>query len=302
MSFNDNSQLNSGRVSSGGGGGRGIAVGGGLGGVVLLLIAGLFFGQDGIDALTGGGTQDTAGTEQVDSGLADRCRTGADANTDTSCRMVATVQSLDQFWGDYLPRATGKQYTEPGVVLFTGTDSTSCGQASSATGPFYCPSDSTVYLDTGFFEEMRTQFGADADALAQEYVMAHEVGHHIQDLQGTLGRAQQDPNGANSGAVRTELQADCYAGMWAHHATESGGAVQLQPITRAQLSDAIEAAGAIGDDRIREAARGRANPESFTHGTSAQRQAWFLTGYQTGDLAACNTFSARNLNHPDALS
>ena len=149
---------------------------------------------------------------------------------------------------------------------------------------------------------MRTDFGAGTDALAQEYVMAHEVGHHVQNLQGTLGRAQQDPHGATSGAVRTELQADCYGGMWAHHATESGGAVQLQPITRAQLSDAIEAAGAIGDDRIQESTRGRANPESFTHGTSAQRQAWFLTGYQTGDIRACNTFGARNLNHPAGLS
>lgn len=301
MSFNDNSQLNAGRVSSGGGGGRGIAVGGGLGGVVLLLIAGLFFGQDGIDALTGGSEQDTAATQQVDSGLAQRCRTGEDANSDTSCRMVATVQSLDQFWGSYFPQATGKKYTQPEVVLFNGSDSTSCGTASSATGPFYCPPDSTVYLDTGFFDQLRTQFGADADALAQEYVMAHEVGHHVQDLQGTLGRAQQDPHGATSGAVRTELQADCYAGMWAHHASEPGGQVQLQPITRAQLSDAIEAAGAIGDDRIQEAARGRANPESFTHGTSAQRQAWFLTGYQTGELKACDTFSASNLNHPEAL-
>ncbi|MDO4919710.1 neutral zinc metallopeptidase [Kocuria sp.] len=301
MSFNDNSQLDAGRVGSGGGG-RGIAVGGGLGGVVLLLLAGLFFGQDGIDALTGGAQEQGTGTQQVDTGLEDRCRTGADANSDPQCRMVATVQSLDQFWGEYLPEATGTRYTQPRVVLFTGTDSTSCGQASSATGPFYCPPDGTVYLDTGFFDQMRSQFGADADALAQEYVMAHEVGHHIQDLQGTLGRAQQDPHGASSGAVRTELQADCYAGMWAHHATESGGAVQLQPITRAQLSDAIQAAGAIGDDRIQETTSGRANPESFTHGTSAQRQAWFLTGYQTGELKACNTFSASNLDHPDALS
>ncbi|MFJ4759375.1 neutral zinc metallopeptidase [Kocuria marina] len=300
MSFNDNSQLNGGRVGSGGGG-RGIAVGGGLGGAVLLLLAGLFFGQDGIDALTGGNQYDTQSTQQVDSGLADRCRTGEDANRDTECRMVATVQSLDQFWGGYFPEATGKKYTLPQVELFRGTDSTSCGQASSATGPFYCPPDSTVYLDTGFFDQMRSQFGADADALAQEYVMAHEVGHHVQNLQGTLGRAQQDPHGATSAAVRTELQADCYAGMWAHHATEPGGAVQLEPITRTQLADAIEAAGAIGDDRIQETTQGRANPESFTHGTSAQRQAWFLTGYQTGDIRACNTFTASDLNRPAAL-
>ena len=302
MSFNDNSQLNAGRVGSGGGGGRGIAVGGGLGGVVLLLVVGLFFGQDGIDALTGGAQEQSSGTQQVDSSLQETCRTGADANSDPRCRMVATVQSLDQFWGGYYPQVTGEKYTLPEVTLFTGTDDTPCGQASSATGPFYCPPDSTVYLDTGFFEQMRSEFGADADALAQEYVMAHEVGHHVQHLQGTLGRAQQDPHGATSGAVRTELQADCYAGMWAHHATESGGPVQLRPITRAQLSDAIQAAGAIGDDRIQESTRGRANPESFTHGTSAQRQAWFLTGYQTGDIRACNTFGARNLDHPAGLS
>lgn len=302
MSFNDNSQLDAGRVRTGGGGGRGIAVGGGLGGVVLLLLAGLFFGQDGIVAVTGGTQAQTTGTQQVDSGLEDRCRTGADANSDPQCRMVATVQSLDQFWGEYYPQATGERYVLPEVMLFTGSSGTSCGQASSATGPFYCPPDQTVYLDTGFFEQLRTEFGADADALAQEYVMAHEVGHHVQNLQGTLGRAQRDPHGAASAAVRTELQADCYGGLWAHHAVEPGGAVQLQPITRAQLSDAIEAAGAIGDDRIQEAAQGRANPESFTHGTSAQRQAWFLSGYQTGDIRACSTFSAEDLDHPDALA
>ncbi|MCC5671381.1 MULTISPECIES: neutral zinc metallopeptidase [Kocuria] len=300
MSFNENSQLDAGRVRSGGGG-RGIAVGGGLGGVVILLLAGLFFGQDGIDAVTGGSQAQTTGTQQVDGALAERCRTGADANSDPSCRMVATVQSLDQFWGDYYPRATGKAYTLPEVTLFRGSDSTSCGQASSATGPFYCPPDRTVYLDTAFFEQMRTDFGAGTDALAQEYVMAHEVGHHVQNLQGTLGRAQRDPNGPTSAAVRTELQADCYAGMWANHAAEPGGSVQLKPITRPELSDAIEAAGAIGDDRIQETTQGRAHPESFTHGTSAQRQAWFLTGYQTGDIRACNTFTAESLDRPAAL-
>lgn len=310
MSFNDNSRLDTSQVGSGGGrggrGGRGVAVGGGLGGIIVLVVAGLLFGQDGIDMVTGGGQQQqqqgsiTSVAEQ-DQELAERCQTGADADRYDDCRQIATVNSLNEFWGSYYPEATGERYTQPGVMLYEGVEQSGCGQASAAVGPFYCPADTSVYLDVGFFDQMRESFGASANALAQEYVMAHEVGHHIQNLQGNLGIAQQDPQGADSGAVRVELQADCYAGMWAHHASQPGGSVSLEPITQEQLADALNAAEAIGDDRIQETTQGRANPESFTHGSSAQRQAWFLTGYQTGDIHQCDTFSARNLDRPAGL-
>ncbi|MBD2764987.1 neutral zinc metallopeptidase [Kocuria sp. cx-455] len=296
MSFNDNARLDTSQVGSGGGrGGRGVAVGGGLGGIILLVVAGLLFGQDGIDMVTGGGQQQqrqgsiTSVAEQ-DRELAERCQTGADADRYDDCRQIATVNSLNEFWGSYYPQATGERYEQPGVMLYNGVEQSGCGQASAAVGPFYCPVDTSVYLDVGFFDQMRESFGASANALAQEYVMAHEVGHHIQNLQG-----------ADSGAVRVELQADCYAGMWAHHASQPGGSVSLEPITNDQLADALNAAQAIGDDRIQETTQGRANPESFTHGSSAQRQAWFLSGYQTGDINQCDTFSSRNLDRPAGL-
>lgn len=191
-------------------------MGGGVGGTLLLLVVGLLFGQDGIDALTGGGGQDTgAQTAQssVEQERAQRCRTGADANQYADCRMIATANSLNQFWANYLPQAAGVQYVRPGVELYRGQDATACDTASSAVGPFYCPRDETVWLDVAFFDELQTQFGAQGGPLAEEYVLAHEFGHHIQNQIGTLGYAQQDPQGAQSGAVRVELQADCLAGV-----------------------------------------------------------------------------------------
>ena len=302
MSFDNSSQLDASRVGSGGGRGRGIAVGGGLGGGLLLLVVGLLFGQDGIDAITGGGGQDTGSQSSVAQERAERCRTGEDANRYTDCRMIATAQSLDQFWEDYLPQATGEQYVMPGVELFEGQTATGCGAASSAVGPFYCPADETAYLDIAFFDELQTQFGAEGGPLAEEYVLAHEFGHHIQNQIGTLGYAQQDPQGPASGAVRVELQADCLAGLWAGGAAgDASGAVDLGDISQEELDQALDAASAIGDDRIQETTQGRVSPENFTHGASAQRQLWFYAGYRTGDLNACDTFSARDLNAPPAL-
>lgn len=301
MTFSNSSQLDPGRAG-GGGGGRGIAVGGGIGGTLILLIVGLLFGQEGIDALTGGGSQAGGSSTSVEQDRAERCRTGADANEYTDCRMIATAQSLDQFWEDYLPRATGEQYVLPGLVLFEQRTDTGCGAASSAVGPFYCPADETAYLDVGFFAELQRQFGAAGGPLAEEYVLAHEFGHHIQHQIGTLGYAQQDPQGPESGAVRVELQADCLAGLWANGASgDTTGPVQLEEITDEQLAQAIDAAEAIGDDRIQETTQGRVTPEAFTHGTSEQRRAWFYAGYRTGDLAQCDTFSARDLDRPAAL-
>lgn len=175
-----------------------MAVGGGLGGIILLVVAGLLFGQDGIDMVTGGGQQQQQQgsitiVEEQDRELAERCQTGADADRYDDCRQIATVNSLNEFWGSYYLEATGERYARPGVMLYEGVEQSGCGQASAAVGPFYCPADTSVYLDVGFFDQMRESFGASANALAQEYVMAHEVGHHIQNLQGNLGIAQQDP-------------------------------------------------------------------------------------------------------------
>jgi hypothetical protein len=303
MSFDNSSQLDASRVGSGGRGGRGIAVGGGLGGALLLLVVGLLFGQDGIDAITGGGGgEDTGSQTAVEQERAERCRTGEDANQYTDCRMIATAQSLDQFWEDYLPRTTGEEYVMPGVELFEGQVGTGCGAASSAVGPFYCPADQTAYLDVAFFDELQTQFGAEGGPLAEEYVLAHEFGHHIQNQIGTLGYAQQDPQGPESGAVRVELQADCLAGLWANGAAgDTSGAVDLGDISQEELDQALNAAEVIGDDRIQETTQGRVSPEAFTHGTSAQRQAWFYAGYRTGDIDQCDTFSVRDLDSPPAL-
>ena len=165
-------------------------------------------------------------------------------------------------------------------------------------GPFYCPLDKLVYIDASFFQELQQRFGANGGALAKEYVVAHEYAHHVQDILGLLGRAQQDPQGPESGAVRLELMADCMAGMWVKNATQTkdaNGTTFLKPITQADIESALSAASAVGDDRIQRATQGRVNPESWTHGSSAQRQKWFMTGYQTGDLNQCNTFAAQDL-------
>jgi predicted metalloprotease len=320
VTFNENAQLDTSQVSSGGssgggygGGGNfpgGIQVGGGIGGLILLILVFIFGGN----VLGGGGTQDPGtdtstgqsssldpsqvapGGSQSPGGFT-QCKTGADANRNDGCLVIATVNSVQNYWGQALPQY-GRQYTKANTVLYSGQTQSACGTASNQVGPFYCPLDKLVYIDASFFQELQQRFGANGGQLAKEYVVAHEYGHHIQDILGLLGRAQQDPQGPESGSVRLELMADCLAGMWVKNATQTkdaNGTTYLQPITQDDITSALSAASAVGDDRIQKATQGRVNPESWTHGSSAQRQKWFTTGYQTGDLNQCNTFATQSL-------
>ncbi|WP_211880584.1 KPN_02809 family neutral zinc metallopeptidase [Pseudarthrobacter albicanus] len=290
MSFNDNVQLDPSQVQDRRGMGRGTKIGGGIGGGVILLLAALFgINPQLLEGLTG----TTAGQQGQSQGSAPACGTGADADARLDCRIVGTVNSLNAFWPDYLAQYNTK-YPRPETVIFTGGTNTGCGAATSEVGPFYCPADTTAYFDPGFFQELVDRFGSSGGPLAQEYVVAHEFGHHVQNLLGNLDRAQQDPQGPQSGAVRVELQADCYAGLWAHYATTTNdphtGQPFLDPLKEKDLQDALSAASAVGDDRIQKAATGRVSPESWTHGSSAQRQKWFYRGYTTGDINQCDTF------------
>lgn len=281
--------------SSGGGGGpgRGIALGGGVGGLLVLVVA-LFLGVDPSSVVPQQGQYDSQGVESPGFDL-NQCKTGADANTIPECRVVATGNSLDGIWPQLLP-----DYTRPRVRLFTGSVDTRCGPATSDVGPFYCPVDQTAYFDVDFFNVLRDQFGSSGGPLAQEYVVAHEFGHHVQNLTGAL-RNSQGPGaaGPTGGGVRTELQADCYAGVWAHYAAitkqEGTDVTFLEPLTDKDIADALSAAASVGDDRIQQQATGRVNPEAWTHGSAAQRQKWFTEGYRTGDPKACDTFSTNDL-------
>ncbi|SDC92810.1 KPN_02809 family neutral zinc metallopeptidase [Rhodococcus tukisamuensis] len=313
MTFNEGAQITPGRVSVGGsgGGGRGgrggkVALGGGLGGILVLVLALLFGGDPGTALGNLTGAQDDAQLGTGSLSQVANCKTGVDANRDVNCRVALTAESLDAVWAQELGKQTGTPYVMPGVMLFSGSVNTGCGNATSDVGPFYCPADSTAYFDTSFFQLLVDQFGSSAGPLAQEYVVAHEIGHHIQNQLGDIGRAQADPKGAQSGAVRTELQADCYAGVWAHYAdtlpAPGSNEPFLKPLTETDIRDALSAASSVGDDRIQRASSGRVNPEGWTHGSSEQRQKWFLTGYKTGKVGACNTYAARDLDNPPALT
>ncbi|OBB36442.1 MULTISPECIES: neutral zinc metallopeptidase [unclassified Mycobacterium] len=296
MTFNEGMRIDTSTTSSSGGGGgpgRGIALGGGVGGLLVLVVA-LFLGVDPSSVVPQQGQYDSQGVESPGFDL-NQCKTGADANTIPECRVVATGNSLDGIWPQLLP-----DYTRPRVRLFTGSVDTRCGPATSDVGPFYCPVDQTAYFDVDFFNVLRDQFGSSGGPLAQEYVVAHEFGHHVQNLTGAL-RNSQGPGaaGPTGGGVRTELQADCYAGVWAHYAAitkqEGTDVTFLEPLTDKDIADALSAAASVGDDRIQQQATGRVNPEAWTHGSAAQRQKWFTEGYRTGDPKACDTFSTNDL-------
>jgi uncharacterized protein len=295
MTFNEGMQIDTSNISAGGGGGsgRGIAVGGGLGGLVIVVIA-LFLGVDPSTVVPQQQQIGTGSGVEAPGYDLSHCKTGADANKYVECRVVATTNSVDGVWQQLLPG-----YTPPHTTLFHGQVQTGCGPADTSVGPFYCPVDKTAYFDTDFFQVLVNQFGSSGGPLAQEYVVAHEYGHHVQDLQGTIGRAQQGVQGAQGNSVRTELQADCYAGIWAHYAAttkqQDTGVAYLEPLSDKDIADALSAASSVGDDRIQKQATGRINPEQWTHGSSAERQKWFTVGYQTGDMKKCDTFATSSL-------
>ena len=288
MTFNDNAKLDTSRVSKRGRN-TGIAVGGGSAVVVIgLFLLSQVLGVD-LTGLAGGGQtgQGTQSEEDLN------CNYGSDANADVECLMVGAENSLNDYWIDEAP-ALGITYTPPAdFVLFTAATNTGCGQASSSTGPFYCPPDQSIYIDTSFFDELRTQFGATGGTLSEMYVVAHEFGHHIQNLAGVMDRTDRTDTGPTSDSVRTELQADCFAGAWVTAASTTedvDGVTFLKPVTDAQVADALNAASVIGDDRIQEMGSGQVNPETWTHGSSEQREKWFQTGLKNG-AGSCDTFS-----------
>lgn len=282
MPFNPDAQLDPSQVEDrrgrGGyasGGGGPIMVGGGAVGIIIL-IAAILLGVDPTGLIDTSSQPPIEGAQSVQ-----ECRTGADANKRADCRVVGFVDSVQKYWSDEFNRRGLPAYSPATTVIFTGYTEAACGTASTATGPFYCPTDQKVYLDISFFDELQSQFGAQGGPFAEGYVIAHEYGHHVQD---ELGLLQQ--SSSNKASVRVELQADCLAGVWAKHAADTS---YMTAPTDAEIAQAVDAAASVGDDRIQQETQGRVTPDSFTHGTSAQRQQWFKTGYSTGDMDRCDT-------------
>ena len=310
MRFNPKARLDTSRVGDGGGGGGGggggpmriplpggTRAGGGIGGliiIVLFIVLTQCMGGGGSTPAPGGGTSSGTDTSRMeDSERYANCETGADANTDADCARVGVENSLVAFWEKTLPEQADTQFTPASMTTFSGAVQTGCGQASSQVGPFYCPPDQGIFLDTTFFADvLETQLGGQGGDFVEPYVLAHEYGHHIQNLMGTMGQVRTQ-KGPDSDAVRLELQADCYAGMWTKDASDGDGL--LEGLDQGDIEEALDSAKAVGDDRIQQKSGQGIDPEGWTHGSSEQRMAWFMTGFEQGTLQACDTFSASEL-------
>jgi len=283
MTFNEGANVGSGNVSRRGRNGA-IAGGGGIIGVIAIFLISSFTGVD-LSGFFGGGGGATGPEEELN------C-TAEQANTDDQCRVEGAAASLEVYWSGIAPEL-GFEYTPPSkTYVFDGATNTGCGNATSAVGPFYCPADSSIYLDTAFYADLRSQFGASGGDLAQMYIIAHEWGHHIQHISGITEGKDLQVQGEGSDSVRLELQADCFAGAWVGAAADikdDKGITFLKPVTREEINDALNAAAAVGDDNIQEKTQGQVNPEGWTHGSSESRQKWFEAG-RAGGPDACETF------------
>lgn len=253
----------------------GLAIGGGIGGVVILLLS-LLFGNNPLEGIDiGQSAQSNGATTEAE---------------DQQAQFVSVVlKETENVWSAIFEKEFGQDYAEPKLVLFTQSDQSACGFASAATGPFYCPLDNKVYIDLSFYDQLSSRFGATGD-FAMAYVVAHEVGHHVQNLLGTSGKVHQareqlNEKEGNKLSVALELQADFYAGLWAHHTQKMENILE-----EGDIEEALKAANAIGDDKLQKQSQGHVVPDAFTHGTSEQRMYWFKRGYETGDLKAGNTF------------
>lgn len=307
MELNENARIDTSQVEdrrgSGGGGGGGMGIpipggGGGRGGLISIIVAvlvALVGGGFGLNAMGGGD-----GSEPADNTSLEQKCAADDALKQLDCRNTLYVNSIQAWWQAAMPEHFGKPYTASDTVFFSQAVSTGCGQADSGVGPFYCPADDLVYIDLTFYRQLAEQLGASGE-FAQPYVLAHEYGHHVQDLLGTeaqMRRQQQrDPDNANALSVKLELQADCYAGAWAKNATgtaDEKGQKIFTSISEQDIREGLDTAAAIGDDTIQKKSGSRVDESKFTHGTSAQRQEWFGKGYQTGDPKSCDTFGNGN--------
>jgi hypothetical protein len=257
-------------------GGRGIAIGGGGIGIIVIALAALLCGVDPRQLLENLPAETQT---QQQPGTATNSARPPDENRQF---VGAVMKTTEDIWGEVLPQQARVRYQQPKLVLFSGQVSSACGYASAATGPFYCPGDNNLYLDFDFFEELKREFKAPGD-FAQAYVIAHEVGHHVQNLLGTMDKVQRaGPN--NQLSVALELQADCYAGVWANRAQAKG------LVEAGDAEEAIRAAAAVGDDQIQKRTQGYVVPDSFTHGSAQQRMQWFAKGMQSGDMRQCEAF------------
>ncbi|WP_248581927.1 neutral zinc metallopeptidase [Nocardioides sp. InS609-2] len=314
MRFSPKARLDTSRVGDAGSGGArgggpmriplpgGAKAGGGIGTllvIVLIFVLNQCMGGGGTGLPTGGG-QAQGGTDtgrMVDSERYANCKTGADAETDEDCARVGVENSLFNYWGDEAPKL-GAEFVPAQMMTFSGAVSTGCGQATSQVGPFYCPPDQTIYLDTTFFQDvLEGQLDGQGGEFVEPYVIGHEYGHHIQNLLGIMGQVQTQ-KGPESDAVRLELQADCFAGVWTKAATgttDKSGVEIFAEVNQQDITEALDSAKAVGDDRIQQRSGGGVDPDGWTHGSAEQRMKWFSAGYDSGDPNSCDTFSATTL-------